>query len=188
MSSALQDKSRILIEGTQGFGLSLIHGDSWPKCTSRDTTAAGLLSETGLSPIDVDDIVLVIRCHPIRVSGDSGPLSNETTWHAITQEGGWPDLLQEFTSVTNKLRRVGHVDSQLVKAAIRVNKPTKIVLNHLDYIDFVNRNGPFTAKTKKFIAEVEAGISANVDWVGTSPNTVEKFSREDFCWEGRQSG
>ncbi len=64
---------RVVVEGTQGFGLSLLHGGHWPKATSRDTTAAGFISESGLSPLDVDDVTLVIRCHPIRVAGDSDP-------------------------------------------------------------------------------------------------------------------
>lgn len=34
MSAALRAGERILIEGTQGFGLSVLHSDAWPKCTS----------------------------------------------------------------------------------------------------------------------------------------------------------
>ena len=69
--NALHDRgARIVIEGTQGFGLSLHHGTSYPFVTSRDTTAAGFLSEVGLSPLTVDQIILVIRTFPIRVGGD----------------------------------------------------------------------------------------------------------------------
>ncbi len=73
---------RVVVEGTQGFGLSLLQGGFWPKATSRDTTAAAFLAEAGLSPLDVDDVTLVIRCHPIRVAGDLGrsrirPLGNK---------------------------------------------------------------------------------------------------------------
>ena len=38
---------RVVVEGTQGFGLSLLHGGFWPKATSRDTTAAAFLAERG---------------------------------------------------------------------------------------------------------------------------------------------
>src|SRR5262249_21621528 len=65
---------RVIIEGTQGFGLSVLHSQEYPYVTSRDTTAAGCLSEVGMSPLDVDDIVLVIRAFPIRVAGESGRL------------------------------------------------------------------------------------------------------------------
>jgi len=63
----------VIIEGTQGFGLSLLHAADYPYVTSRDTTAAAFVSEAGLSPLDVDDIVLVLRAFPIRVGGNSGP-------------------------------------------------------------------------------------------------------------------
>jgi len=54
---ALDHGKKVLVEGTQGFGLSLYHSDSYPKATSRDTTAAGFLSEVGLSPMLVSEIV-----------------------------------------------------------------------------------------------------------------------------------
>jgi len=41
---------RVVVEGTQGFGLSLLLGGYWPKATSRDTTAAGFLAEAGAEP------------------------------------------------------------------------------------------------------------------------------------------
>lgn len=43
VNSALDRDKKVLIEGTQGFGLSLYHSDHYPKTTSRDTTAAGSL-------------------------------------------------------------------------------------------------------------------------------------------------
>ena len=74
-NSALGRGKKVLVEGTQGFGLSLYHSDSYPKATSRDTTAAGFLSEVGLSPLLVSEIVLVFRTFPIRVAGEqAGPL------------------------------------------------------------------------------------------------------------------
>lgn len=49
LRSLLDDGKRVVVEGTQGFGLSLLQGGYWPKATSRDTTAAGFLAEAGLS-------------------------------------------------------------------------------------------------------------------------------------------
>ena len=37
----------VLVEGTQGFGLSLLHGAEYPYVTSRDTTAAAFAMEAG---------------------------------------------------------------------------------------------------------------------------------------------
>src|SRR5712692_3784116 len=67
VNSALDREKEVLIEGTQGFGLSLYHSGHYPKTTSRDTTAAGFLSEVGVSPRLVTEIVVVFRTFPIRV-------------------------------------------------------------------------------------------------------------------------
>jgi adenylosuccinate synthase len=163
---------RIVIEGTQGFGLSLLQGGYWPKATSRDTTAAGFLAEAGLSPRDVDDITLVVRCHPIRVAGDSGPLTDETTWEQIAAEGEVVGDIREFTTVTAKVRRVGRFDPEIVCRAIQANQPTRIVLNHLDYIDPRVREGILTAKARAFVENVETRIDHQVDWLGTGPSKV----------------
>jgi adenylosuccinate synthase len=131
----LNQDHRVVVEGTQGFGLSLLDGGYWPKATSRATTAAAALAETGLSPLDVDDVVLVIRTFPIRVAGDSGPLPNEVTWDYVASlTGRRAEDIQEYTTVTQKLRRVGKFDAGVVKAAIAANNPSRIILNHCDYL------------------------------------------------------
>jgi adenylosuccinate synthase len=52
--SRLRNGERIIIEGTQGLGLSLMHSGHYPHVTSRDPTAAAFVAEAGLSPLDVD--------------------------------------------------------------------------------------------------------------------------------------
>jgi adenylosuccinate synthase len=168
----LDARQRVVIEGTQGFGLSLLQGGYWPKATSRDTTAAGFLAEAGLSPLDVDDVTLVIRCHPIRVAGNSGPLANQTTWEQIAVEAGITTDIREFTTVTAKLRRVGRFDPEIVRRAIQVNQPTRVVLNHLDYVEPLVQAGNLTPKARAFLENVEAGIDCQINWLGTGPGHV----------------
>jgi adenylosuccinate synthase len=161
---------RVVVEGTQGFGLSLLQGGFWPKATSRDTTAAAFLAEAGLSPLDVDDVTLVIRCHPIRVAGDSGPLPGETSWEGIAAKAGITEDIREFTTVTARLRRVGRFDPSIVRRAIQANQPTRIVMNHLDYVDPRVHDGSFTSKARAFVEKVEADIGQPVDWLGIGPD------------------
>jgi adenylosuccinate synthase len=168
----LDEGQRVVLEGTQGFGLSLIQGGYWPKATSRDTTAAGFLAEAGLSPRDVDDITLVIRCHPIRVAGDSGPLPGETSWEYIAAQAGLTVDIREFSTVTARVRRVGHFDPEIVRRAIQVNQPSRIVLNHLDYIDPQVRGGGIGKKAGDFVEKVEVGLDRQIDWLGTGPAHV----------------
>lgn len=168
---------KIIAEGTQGFGLSLLHAKEYPYVTSRDTSAAAILSECGLSPFDVENIVMVIRAFPIRVSGDSGDLPNEIDWETLGKELGKTDDMTEYTSCTNRVRRVARFDADVVLRSIICNKPNIIVLNHLDYVDDSCRNGIFSEKAKLFIEKVSAEVNVKVNFVGI--NEVDLVSMED---------
>jgi adenylosuccinate synthase len=136
VNTALGRAKKVLIEGTQGFGLSLYHSDHYPKTTSRDTTAAGFLSEVGVSPLLVTEIVVVFRTFPIRVAGDqAGPLAQEINWEQIQRESGCPYPIEERTSVTNTVRRVSRFDWHLARRAFAVNRPTRLAVMGFDYLD-----------------------------------------------------
>jgi adenylosuccinate synthase len=164
---------RVVVEGTQGFGLSLLHSPHYPKATARDTTAAAAVSEAGLSPLDVDEVVLVIRAFPIRVAGDSGPFgSPEIDWATVTSEGGHPAHIEEFTSVTGRLRRVARFDPGLVRDAIAVNQPTSMVLNHVDHVDAAATNGILTERARDFVQRTSRAIDHHIDLVGLGPDLL----------------
>jgi len=170
LRNKLDRGERVVIEGTQGFGLSLLHSRLYPYATSRDTTAAAFVSEAGLSPLDVDDVVLVIRTHPIRVAGNSGPLTNEMSWSEIGNSAGSDSPLDEFTSVTKKLRRVGRFEINIVQQSITYNRPTRIALNHIDHIDNdCARLDKLTQRARDFISWVEKEIGQTISLVGFSP-------------------
>lgn len=171
----LLENTRVIIEGSQGFGLSLLEGGYWPKATARSTTAAAALSEAGLSPLDVDDIYLVLRSFPIRVAGQSsGPLPNETSWAAIAENVGRSDDISEFTTVTKKLRRVGAFDFEQVRAAITVNNPSKIVMNHLDYVGCRSDLYLPDSALTKFIRNFEKKLEHRIDLLGFSELNLNK--------------
>jgi adenylosuccinate synthase len=173
------DKSgHVIIEGTQGYGLSLLHSPFYPFSTSRDTTAAGFLSETGLSPLDVENVIMVIRTFPIRVAGNSGPLYNETSWEHVRIEAQAGHDLTEYTTVTKKIRRVAHFDAEIVKQAIIANNPNVIVLNHCDYFDnSVYQKNELPHKTAEKIHKIEQSIGKTVHYIGTSEHDL-------FPWWG----
>lgn len=161
--------ARIVIEGSQGFGLSLLHGD-YPFTTTRDTTAVAFAAEAGLSAFDIDDVTLVVRSYPIRVAGNSGPLPDEITWSEIANQAGLPADYLELTTATKKVRRVGRFEPGIVRRAIRMNRPTRIVLNHLDY---VGADGPSSSKVVDFIERtVEGPIGRKIDLLGFGPDNL----------------
>lgn len=172
LRSLLDNDENIVIEGTQGFGLSVLHSNEYPYVTARDTTAASVLSEVGLSPFDVDHIILVIRAYPIRVGGNSGFLKNEVNWDFVTNRSGSKEVIKEYTSVTNRIRRVAEFDSGIVKRAISVNKPDIIVMNHLDYINSQVSDGVVKQDVIDFVLTTESDIGRKIDLFGVNNTEV----------------
>lgn len=177
LRESLTDGERIIIEGTQGFGLSLLHSPYYPYTTSRSATAAAFVDEAGLSPLDVDDIVLVIRAFPIRVGGNSGPLPNEINWDALNKEAKSTNFVVEYTSVTKTKRRIARFDPNIVQKAILANQPTRIVLNHLDHIDNTGVSKTLNEKARKFVANVESILGKEIDYFGFGPSSITHNSQ-----------
>lgn len=176
------DKGQLcIVEGTQGFGLSLYHTLCYPYATSRDTTASAFLSEVGLSPMKVDSIIMAIRTFPIRVEGKSGPLKNEITWEELQQRSGYPYPISEYSTVTGRLRRVAEFDMELVRRATIVNRPTELALHGVDYLDFANKGildyDLLTKETKEFICLLENELATPVTLIGTGPEQNEIVDR-----------
>lgn len=173
----LDAKGTVIVEGTQGFGLSLLHGFNYPFVTARDTTAAGFITEVGLSPLQVEHIVMVVRTFPIRVGGNSGPLDSEITWEDVQRMSGAPEVNAEYTSVTGRLRRVAHFDVHAVKLACKYNRPTSLAVMGLDRLDYSNYGvrypGLLSAKARDFIRYLERETGVPVEWVGTGFHTED---------------
>jgi adenylosuccinate synthase len=179
----LDGNRKVLIEGTQGFGLSLFHSEHYPKATSRDTTASGFLSEVGVSPRLVTEVVVVFRTFPIRVAGDqAGPLKDEITWEQVRAESGYGHAIEERTTVTKKIRRVGHFDWKLAAKAVELNRPTRVAINGLDLLSVLNRGSrtweELTSESKQFTIRLrnEAGVSW--EYLGTGPRLSDIISRK----------
>lgn len=177
LEDAFARNQRILLEGTQGTGLSLYHGD-YPYVTSRDTTAMGCLAEAGIPLLRVRKVIMVCRTYPIRVEnppgGTSGPMSQEITWSEISKRSGI-DLKtleeNERTSTTGRKRRVGEFDWALLRRAALLNVPTDIALTFADYVSPQNakamRFEQLSSETISFINEVERVAGARVSLIAT---------------------
>lgn len=164
----------ILIEGTQGSALSLLHSH-WPYCTSVDTNAAGIISEVGIAPSRVTDVLMVCRTFPIRVAGNSGPMHGEISWDQIVDTHGKP-VTPEKTTVTHKVRRIAEWDDALFAQSCLLNAPTEIALTFADYVDpdLYGVADPVkiaaSEKLNKFINE--HGLKGKIRYIGTGPRTM----------------
>lgn len=170
----------VLVEGTQGSGLSLVHGP-WPHCTTADCNAAGIIADVGLSPLQVTDILLVVRTYPIRVAGNSGPLKNEITWEQLSEKLG--KTVHEKTTVTKKTRRIGMWDDELFHRAVVLNRPTAIAVTFLDYIDPADEGktkwDQLSVRSRCFVQRVESLSGRSVDFIGTGGEGWKVVDRRD---------
>ncbi len=148
----------VLLEGSQGFGLSTFY-KFYPYCTSRPATTAGFLAMANLSPKLVRNVYGVTRTFPIRVAGNSGPLHEELDWATLSKEAGYDDLT-EITTVTKRIRRIGRFDMDLYKSALEINGITHPILTFANYLGKENEGVTtwegLTDNAKKFIQNVEA--------------------------------
>lgn len=163
-----QGGTNILLEGTQGSALSLIHGP-WPYTSNHDSNAAQLAADCGLPPRLVNRCLLVMRTMPIRVAGNSGPLKGEKTWEDISKQVG--RAVTEQTTVTKKTRRIGEWDPALIDDAVKLNAPTSIAISFLDYLspedEGVIEPTALSEKSWRFIEYVQGITGVPVLMAGT---------------------
>lgn len=165
----------VLLEGTQGSALSLLHSN-WPYCTSIDTNAAALLSEIGIAPERLTEVLLVARSYPIRVAGNSGPMEHEITWEELSRRIGKD--VSERTTVTKKIRRVAEWDDRLFQSALVLNgAKSRVALMFADYIDpnIFEKTDHVTQPVIDFM--IKHDLISAVQYVGTGPHTVIDLTR-----------
>ena len=175
----LQDLGmNILIEGTQGSGLSLLHSH-YPYCTSVDTNAAGIAAEVGIAPSRITDVLMVVRTYPIRVAGTSGYMKNEITWDKLNemiQKAGGKGVKAEKTTVTHKTRRIAQWDDDLYDQSKILNAPTQVALTFSDYIDpsLYGTTDPEAVKNSELLNSFlkAHNIDGEITMFGTSGATV----------------
>jgi len=129
----------LLMEIPQGMDLSLNHGLSYPYCTSRDITPSSALNDANVHPSYLGTTIMVIRTFPIRVGnvvennvevGNSGPFPDdcvETSWEELCLE-------KEYTTRTNRIRRVATFSISQYKKMLKIFKPNYILLNFCNYL------------------------------------------------------
>lgn len=160
----------VLLEGTQGTGLSLTTG-AFPYVTSRNTTAAGLAADCGVAPNRLDRVVLVLRTYPIRVAGMSGDFyhdGSETSWEKL---GVDPET--ERTTVTKKVRRVASFSYEQALEACYLNGATEVALMFADYIQpELGSSGSAHKPLRDMIANIEGYTGVPVTMLGTGPHSI----------------
>lgn len=179
--NVLQDAQRVIVEGAQGYSLSMYHGQ-YPFTTSRDVTPWQIAADCGLpfkwasylSPIGT------LRCYPIRVNnrdGTSGPC------YPDQYELSFGDLAVpvELTTVTKLARRIFTFSQlQLEEALWHCGHyyNTRLFLNFCNYFsekmhlhDLVK-----AIESPKYLAMNKPRI----EWLGFGPDDGNVVGRAEF--------
>lgn len=169
------DVKNVMIEGAQGYSLSLNHG-FYPYTTSRDCTTAQLLVDCAIPFKYIRSAMPMVwgvcRTYPIRVAnrfdpvtgeqiGTSGPCyrdQKEIDWEQIGVE-------PELTTVTKLVRRVFTLSMLQLSSAAEVNGINGIFLNFANY---VNPDG-----LPKLVERIEHATRCPVIYVGHGPRVTD---------------
>lgn len=124
----LDDDKQVLLEGAQGAMLDIDHG-TYPYVTSSSPVGGGATIGAGIGPTKIDSIVGVAKAYTSRV-GD-GPFPTELfdeTGDRIREIG------HEYGVVTKRPRRIGWLDTVVLRHASRIGGFTHLSLNSLDVL------------------------------------------------------
>jgi adenylosuccinate synthase len=160
----IEEGGDVIVEGSQGFGLSLIHG-TYPFVTSKDTTASTLAADVGLGPTEVDEVLLVFKAYPTRVG--HGPFPTE-----IPQEEAERMGIVEHGTVTGRRRRVGRFDFEMARRASMINGATQLALTCVDRLFHFppkRRFEDLPPEAQRFVREVEERVGVPVTLISTGP-------------------
>jgi adenylosuccinate synthase len=174
VNDGLDVGKKVLLEGTQGFMLSLFLSGGYPYVTGRDTGASAIASEAGVGPTRVDDVLIVYKSFMTRVG--AGPLPGEITKEEA-QKRGW----FEVAAGTGRDRRSAPFDFELAKKTAKINGATQAAMTKLDAI-FPNCKGvkkysDLPKEATKFIKDVEDKTGVPIVLIGTGPEAMEIIDR-----------
>ena len=173
INEAIEQNKGVLLEGTQGFGLSLFHGP-YPFVTSKDTTASQIAADVGIGPTRVDEVVVVIKPYVTRAG--MGPLDEYETIRVEEDE------IRPGVAIGSK-RRIGKFDWDLARRALVTNGATQIALTNLDRFweedKGVKTLNELTKETQNFIEELEKKLKVPVTLISNGPNIEDMIDLRD---------
>lgn len=163
----------VLLEGTQGFMLSLFHG-TYPYVTGRDTGASAICSEAGVGPTRVDNVIIVFKAFITRVG--AGPLPGEMTKEEARKKGWF-----ETAAGTGRDRRSAPFDFTLARKNARINGATQAALTKIDCVfpecKSVRNFYELSDEAKIFVKDIEEKTKIPITLIGTGPDALDLIDR-----------
>lgn len=131
INDAYYKKKRILCEGANATLLDIDYG-TYPYVTSSSTSIGGVLTGLGLNHTKIETVIGITKAYTTRVGEGPFPTecvnADEKIGEAIRAEG------HEFGTTTGRPRRVGWIDTQVVRYTNTINGFNSINLTKLDVL------------------------------------------------------
>jgi adenylosuccinate synthase len=127
------EEKSVLFEGAQGALLDVDQG-TYPFVTSSNCSPSGIASGAGCGPLDVGNILGVVKAYVTRVG--EGPMPTEIydeLGEYIAKTGG------EVGATTGRPRRCGWFDAVLMKRIIQTNSISGLCLTKIDVLDGLDK-------------------------------------------------
>lgn len=195
VGKAISAGESVLIEASQGFGLSLYYGN-YPYVTSKDTSASTAAADIGIGPTKIDDVYVVYKAYMSRVGEDpyihylaDSDIADSKMWTNVlkrAEDEGCPGktnnekiahLLGEKGTVTGRPRKISDFDFELARYSSMVNGATKIVVTCVDKLfpecykaqsyDKLSKNATAYLKT------IEDQVGVKISIISTGPDIYD---------------
>ena len=128
IQKALSRGESVLMEGAQATMLDIDYG-TYPFVTSSSPTAGGACQGSGVNPLQVREIIGVVKTYTSRVG--EGPFPTEL----FDEMGSWiREQGQEYGTTTGRPRRCGWIDTVSLRYAAQVNGFSGLALTRLDIL------------------------------------------------------
>src|SRR3990167_5385294 len=130
VASALKKEDRILFEGAQGTFLDVGFG-TYQFVTSSCTLSGGLAMGAGVGPSAIKQTIGIAKAYTTRVG--NGPMPTEMNQEELSRFRSH-DVAREIGTTTGRKRRIGWLDTCLLRQAIRLNGVHSLALMKLDVL------------------------------------------------------
>jgi adenylosuccinate synthase len=128
INQAIDSGKKILFEGAQGSMLCIEHG-TYPYVTSSSPTAASVPLNVGIAPRHIQEVCGIAKAYSTRVGAGVFPTEFEDEIAKQIRERG-----HEYGTTTGRPRRIGWLDTVVLRHAIRINGVTGLSIMLLDVL------------------------------------------------------
>lgn len=159
ITNSLNENKNIIFEGAQGIMLCLDHG-TYPYVTSSSPSASSVALNCGISPQYIQKVLGITKAYSTRVGEGAFPteIFCETS-KKIRKVGN------EYGTTTGRERRIGWLDTVILKHGKRVSGITNLAVTLLDVLTGFDK--------------LKICVAYNLDGkkIEFIPSTIEEFSR-----------